>query len=227
MGNSFAILVLAGLAALPLLFSWLIVVLPSKRREASGLILANPLNTAPLALVQPIIPQSLVAMSRQLSSADMTEFIVGMRHLPVEKAAPILARYMRCDDPALQLYAQSLLAQGQERWQSHMTTLRRAPEDDARSSAWLLEVGLILASPALSSAAERRGMLHELAEVARHRLMACEPSPLLLATAVEVFLEAGLTAEARATLNQLNASSPLRLQHEPAVAHAQHLQRLA
>jgi hypothetical protein len=227
MGNAFAILVLVGLAALPVLFSWLIVVLPSKRREASGLIVGNPLKAAPLAIVQPVLPQPLVAMSRQLSSTDMREFIVGMRHLPVERAAPLLTRYMRCDDPALQLYAQSLLAQGQERWQSQMTTLSRAPADDARSSAWLLEAGLVLASPTLSSAAERSGMLRELAALARQRLQACEPSPMLLATAVEVFLEAGLTAEARATLNQLHASSPLRQKLEPPVAHAQHLQRLA
>lgn len=218
---------LTGLAALPVVFSWLIVVLPSKRREASSLRVGNPLLIAPLSNAQPVVPVPLVAMSRQLTASAMTEYVLGMRHQPVELAAPLLVRMMRCEDPALQLFAQSLLAQGQERWQSWMNRLAEAPESDARSAAWLLECGLVLASPALVSPAERAGALNSLAALARQRLQCSQPTPLLLATAAQVFLEAGQAAEARSALHQLPQESPLRLKWESAVAHAMHLQGLA
>jgi hypothetical protein len=50
---------------------------------------------------------------------------------------------------------------------------------------------------------------------------------MLLSAATEVFLEAGLAYEAWVALDQLDTSSPLRLKLEPAVVHAQQLQRLA
>lgn len=218
---------LIGLAALPVGFSWLIVVLPSKRREASSLRVGNPLLAAPLSNAQPVVPVPLVALSRQLSASGMTEFVLGMRHLPVEQAAPLLARVMRCEDPALQLYSQSLLAQGQETWQARMNQLNEAPEDDARSAAWLLECGLVLASPTLVSPAERAGALQALAVVARQRLETCRPTPLLLSMAVRVFLEAGQADQAQAALDLLPKGSAIRLKREAAVTHAQHLQGLA
>jgi len=218
---------LTGLAALPVVFSWLIVVLPSKRREAFSLRVGNPLLIAPLSNAQPVVSVPLVAMSRQLTAGAMTEYVLGMRHQPVELVAPLLARMMRCDDPALQLFAQSLLAQGQERWQTWMNRLAEAPENDARSAAWLLECGLVLASPALVSPAERAGALSSLAVLARQRLQSSQPTPLLLATAAQVFLEAGQAAEARSALHQLPQGSPLRSKWESAVAHALHLQGLA
>lgn len=217
---------LIGLAVLPVTFSWLIVVLPSRRREASRLRVGNPLLIAPLSNAQPVVPVPLVALSRQLSASAMTEFVLGMRHQPVERAAPLLARMMRCEHPALQLFAQSLLAQGQERWQTSMNQLMEAPEDDARTSAWLLECGLVLASPTLVSPAERAGALGALAVTARRRLQTCEPTPLLLATAVQVFLEAGLAGEAQSALERLSPGSALRMNLDRPVAHALHLQGL-
>lgn len=217
---------LTGLAALPVVFSWLIVVLPSKRREASSLRVGNPLLVAPLSNAQPVVSVPLVAMSRQLPASGMTEFVLGMRHHPVEQAAPVLARMMRCEDPALQLFAQSLLAQGQECWQTRINQLMEAPEDDARMSAWLLECGLVLASPTLVSPAERAGALGALAVMARRRLQTCEPTPLLLAMAVRVFLEAGRAEEAQAALERLPPGSALRMNLDRPVAHALHLQGL-
>lgn len=226
MQNLLTIATLIGAAALPVVISWLIVVLPSRRREACGLVVGNPLLAAPLAHVQSLVSVPLVAMSRQLATGDMVEFVLGMRHLPVEKSAPLLVRFMRGEDPALQLYAQSLLAQGREKWQMRANKLAAAPEDDARCSAWLLEAGLTLASPALASAAERVGSLRELAAVARQRLAVCRPTPLLLMSAARVFLEAGLAEEARAALDRLPPESASRQPLEAAVSHALHLQRL-
>jgi hypothetical protein len=127
----------------------------------------------------------------------------------------------------LQLFAQSLLAQGQERWQNRMNQLAQAPRNDARLAAWQLECGLVLASPTLVSPAERASALSGLAGLARQRLQGCAPTPLLLATAAEVFLEAGQAAEARSALHQLPEGSPLRSKWQGAVTHALHLQGLA
>jgi len=221
------VLALAVLALLPVLVSWLVVVVPSRRREATGMLVGNPLHTAPLAEHQMIIAQPLVSLSRQLGSTDMGGYLLGLRHVPVEKSAPLLSRYVRCADPALQLYAQSILAQGREQLQMRLVKLQKAPADDSRSAAWLLETGLTLASPTLAGVAERPGFLQHLASLARDRLQSCAACPSLLANSARVFLEAGHPSDARSLVEQLPAGSPLRLSLEPAVAHALHQQSLA
>ena len=219
--------VLAVLALAPIVVSWLIVLVPSKRREACGLVAGNPMEAAALAPHQPIVKKPLVSLSRELSTADMGGYMLGMRHLPVEQAAPLLARYVRCSDPALQLYAQSILAQGREKLQVQLVKLQRAAEDDAQSAAWMLETGLALASPTLTGAAERPGFLRHLAELAAARLKTTASTPALLAQAVRVYLEAGRPEDAEPLLVRLPQGSPLRAELEPAVAHALHQKQVA
>lgn len=217
---------LALLALIPILVSWIVFVVPSKRREATGLVVGNPLDTAPLAAQQPLVTKPLVSLSRQLGSTEMGGYLLGLRQAPVEKSAPLLARYVRCSDPALQLYAQSILAQGRETLQVRLAKLERESGDDARGAAWMLETGLILASPTLTGAAERPGFLKYLAGLAASRLETCEHTPSLLANAARVFLEAGRAQDAANVLAKLPAAAPLRVELEPAVALALHQQSL-
>ena len=225
--ESLPFITLAVLALLPVLFSWLVVVVPSRRREATGLVVGNPLDDAPLAPVAEIITKPLVALSRHLSHEDMADFVPGMRHLPLEQAAPLLTRYVRCPDPALQLYAQSLLAQGKDRLQHDFNELHDAAQSDARSASWLLELGLRIAAPTLIGPSERSGFLQQLAAQATEALNNCEHTPALLANATRVFLAASRGAEAQHTLSELPEASPIRRELEPAIAHALHQQRLA
>jgi len=215
------------LALLPVMFSWLVVVIPSRRREASGLVVGNPLDNAPLAPAAEIVPRPLIAMSRHLSHADMADFVPGMRHLPLEQVAPLLTRYVRCPDPALQLYAQSLLSQGRDHLHHQFVALHEPAKTDARSASWMLEIGLRLASPTLIGPSERGGFLLTLAAQAADALKTCEHTPGLLANAVRSFLAASRITDARNSLNELPERSPLRLELEPAVAHALHQERLA
>ncbi len=219
--------VLAALAVVPIIVSWLIVLVPSKRREACGIVVGNPLDAAVLAPYQPVVKKPLVSLSRELNTADMGGYLLGMRQLPVEAAAPLLARYVRCADPALQLYAQSILAQGREQLQTQLAKLQRAPEDDAQCAAWMLETGLTLASPTLTGVAERPGFLQHLAELAAARLKTTASTPALLGQAVLVFLEAGRPEDAEPLLVRLPQGSSLRAELEPAVAHALHQKRFA
>lgn len=218
---------LAALALAPVVVSWFIAVVPTKRKQATGLAIGNPLHSAPLAPQQSIVSKPLISMSRQMASRDMGGFLLGLRHLPVEQAAPLLTRYVRCSDPALQLYAQSILAQGREDLQLRLVNLQRGDETDPRIAAWMLETGLTLAAPTLTGAAERPGLIHHLADLASARLKTCAPTPSLLANAADVFLLAGRPKEAAALIDKLPAGSPLRKARERAVAHALQQQRLA
>ncbi len=222
-----SILLLAVLALLPVMFSWFVAVVPSRRREASGLVLGNPLDDAPLAPTVDIVTKPLVALSRHLSHADMADFVPGMRHLPLEEVAPLLTRYVRCPDPALQLYAQSLLSQGRDNLHHQFILLHEPAKTDARSASWMLELGMRLASPTLIGASERGGFLLQLAAQAADALKTCEHTPGLLANAVRSFLAASRVTDARQTLNELPEDSPLRRELEPAVAHALKQQSLA
>lgn len=221
------IVALVGLALLPALFSWLVAVVPSRRREASGLVAGNPLHDAPHASSMAVVSQPLVELSRTLSHQDFGAFVIGMKHLPVEIAAPLLARYVRSADPALQLYAQSILASGRDALQHQFTLLQKADSKDARAAAWMIEIGLALFAPSMMGRAERAGAVHLLAAAALERLQTCEHTPALVANAVRVCLAAGKNEDAKRLLAELPANSRLHRELNPAVAHALHQQRLA
>jgi hypothetical protein len=215
------------LALLPLLVAWVIAIIPSRRVEATGLLMGNPLAEAPLAPLADVVPETLNHLSRALSAKDMEGFILGMRHLPVTATAPILRRYVRCSDPALQLYAQSILQEGRDRLQHTYQVLQHADEHDSRKAAWLLEIGLTLAHPALATQAERVGMLSHLAHFATTRLKTAPHEPMLIAQAARVFLAAGKVPAAQLLLQKLPAQSRLRQELEPSIAYELHLNQAA
>ncbi len=221
------LLTLAILALLPVVGTWLIVLVPSRKRQASGIILGNPLATAPLAPVVPAISKPLIHLSRSMSGSDMEGFILGLRHLPVESSAPLLTRFVKGNDPALQLYAQGILQQGKEDLAAQFHRLQKQPPADMRSAAWVLETGLRLAHPSLCSATERPGFLKHLVSLAAQRLQGADPSPALLLNAAEVFLEADMLDEADAALAVLPGLAPAGHQLTARIAHARHQKSLA
>ena len=188
---AFALLVL-----LPVMASWMIVLVPSRKREATGISLGNTLNTAPLAPAVPIVTHPLIHLSRSLSGTDIEGYILGLRHLPVEDGAPLLSRFVNGNDPALQLYAQGILQQGRDDLAARFHELLALSPEDPRAAAWLLETGLRLAHPSLCGATERPGFVKYLVSLAAHRLQVADPSPALLANAAQIFLEAKLIDEA-------------------------------
>ncbi len=217
-----AVVVLALLAILPALAAWLAVLVPSRRTASSGCSLGSPASTAPLAPVVPIVSHPLVHLTRSLSGADIEGYILGMRHLPVEKCAPLLARCVNGRDPALQLYAQGILQQGRDDLAALFHKLQNHPPDDPRTGSWLLETGLRLAHPSLCGPTERPGFLKHLALLAADRLQAADPSPALLANAARVFLEADLVDEAEAALAAAGLYGHRNEGLAAAVAYAKH-----
>jgi hypothetical protein len=226
MSSALPILSLIALALVPLAVIRLVAIIPLRRIEAGGMTVGNPLHQAPytdaIGVAWP-----LVSLSRRYGNGEMEGLLLGLRHLPIEDTAPLLGRYVRCSDPALQLYAQSILAQGRDQLHSTLVHLERSPPDDARAASWLLETGLRLAHPSLTGAAERPGLLHSLARQATERLATCEHTPSLLANAVRVFLSIGRAGDAHVLVEELPEDSLLRAALAPAVAHELHLQRLA
>lgn len=217
----------AVLAVLPVLASWLIVFLPSRRREATGIIVGNPLNSAPLAPVVPVVAEPLVHLVRSLAGQDVEGFILGLRNQPVELAAPLLTRFVNGQEPALQLYAQGVLQQGRDDLSGQFQKLLLRDPEEPRTAAWLLETGLRLAHPSLCGATERPGFIKYLVTLAAHRLQVCEPSPSLLAHAAEIFTEAGLFDEATAALSLLPNDCSLASQLPPAIRLSSHQKALS
>jgi hypothetical protein len=214
-----AALILA--AALPFFLTWLVALVPRRVKEVSDVIIGNAILEAPLPVEQVVTLKPLLHLSRALTGNDIRGFIVGARHLPVEHTAPIMSRYIRGSDPALQLYAQSVLQSGLGQLQHWQQQLEKAPEQDERATAWLIEVGLALAHHNLCSAADRATLLRQLTQrVARTFLLIRSPGPHLLAAAAELALESGNLLSAQQFLDRLPEDSTLRLQHQPAVTHA-------
>ena len=218
---------LALLAILPLLGTWLIVLVPCRRRESSGLIVGNPLEAVPLAPIATVVSKPLVHLIRSLSGNEIEGFILGLRHLPVEQSAPLLTRFVNGSDPALQLYAQGILQQSREELTAQFHKLQKLPADEPRTATWLLETGLRLAHPSLCGPTERPGFIAHLVAIAAQRLHTSEPSPALLSKAAEVFLHAGLLDEAQAALDVLPKSSLSGKHLAAQLVHARHQQALA
>jgi hypothetical protein len=206
----------------PLVISVLILLVPSRRREEGGVQLGNPLSDAPLAEQSMLVTPPLVQLCRMLNGRELENYVLGLRHLPVESAAPLLQRLIQGVDPALQLYAQGVRQQGLDRLQAAFLELSQSDPNDPRRAAWLLETGLRLAHPALSTPTERELQLARLAHEATARLAAGPTSPALVAAAAEVYLEAGRPGEAAALVPKLEAGSALRARLYARCTHALH-----
>jgi hypothetical protein len=205
---------------LPLLLAVAIVLVPPRRRQVGGIIVGNPLKACPVAPLGEVESHPYTHLCRVLSGRDMEGYILGMRHLPVEKTVPVLARYVTGTDPALQLYAQAVLQQGKDDLQQQFQRLVDIQGRDPRQDAWLLETGLRLASTSLNSASERQSWLDRLTSLARGSLASIQPPlPSLVAAAARVFNEAGLPRDAASLVETLPDGSPLRLRLTQETAH--------
>jgi hypothetical protein len=226
MPDSLSIAVFVLVLLLPIVISIVISVVPSIRKDATDTVLGNPLHNAPLAPKGDPLSQPYVHLTRVLDVPDLSGYILGLRHLPIAKTAPILERHVHGSDPALQLYAQSILQQGQDDLQLRFQQLLEKPATDSRMACWLLETGLTLASPTLNSQAERVTWLERLVSLATDRLSKAPPTPGLIAAASRIFLAAGHPAEASRLAQALPPSSPLATLLQQQSVHALHQQRL-
>jgi hypothetical protein len=120
---------------------------------------------------EPVL-RPLIHLTRVMTGAELRPFIIGLRHMPVGSTAHILRRYQHSSDPELQLYAQSVLQEQQEKLQLEFSRLLQ--HGDAQSPAILascIEAGLALIESPLTPEPERAAILRKLlpkAQAMRH-----------------------------------------------------------
>lgn len=222
-------MLLAALALLPVVLAWCLGFFALKKEAGSPFRSATSFQLQDLTPPEEQVSEPLLRLSRIESAAQLRGMALGLRHAPVEQAAPLLRHFMRSRDPELALYAQSTLQQGVERLQTLMNQLqgRALRDQDPRTAASLLETGLRLAAPALCKDDERAGRLRQLAQLAADQFAAGPTSPRLLSMRAEVFLAAGQLEQAAAVIEQLPADHPWRAPLEQRAQFAQRIQSAA
>ena len=201
---------LALLALAPALVAWLLSLIPSRITDERGIQAGVPPGTAPADDDAPLIGP-LVKHCRTQSARDLRDVAVGLRHLPVEHAAPVLKHLMRNADPELSLYAQSMLQQNRETLQGRLARLSSAAgKSGPRAIATELETALRLASPQLMSEGERGGAMARLLERARAVVAAGSLTPRVACACARIFLEARQPDLGLRVIQSLDPASPQR-----------------
>ena len=201
---------LALLALAPALIAWFLGLIPSRIADERGIQAGVPPGAAPADDDAPLIGP-LVKHCRTQSACDLRDVAVGLRHMPVEHAAPVLKHLMRSADPELSLYAQSMLQQNREALQGRLARLSSdAEKSGPRAVATELETALRLASPQLMSEGERDGAMARLLERARALAAAGALTPRVACACARIFLEARQPEIGLRVIQSLDPASPQR-----------------
>lgn len=178
-------IMLAMLAVIPPAIAWMLGFFGSSAAKEKMRIVTRPLSLDADPEAEPPVTACLLHLSRTQSAAELRDLAVGLRHQPVEQAAPLLRHFMRSPDPELSLYAQSLLQAEAESLRSQFGNLQAsARSGNSRAAATVIESGLRLASAALCAQDERDQRLRELSVLA-DELAAKLPRTPRLAAACE------------------------------------------
>jgi hypothetical protein len=219
---------LAVLALIPLLIAWFLGFLGSRPEPMASFAVGNPLAEHLAHESHDLITDPILHLARTARSDELRTLALGLRHMPVEEAAPLLRHFMGSHDPELSLFSQSTLQQGREKLQALYNQLRtHSQPQDPRIAASLLETGLRLAAPTLMTPDERTSHLKHLGRKAHEHLTSCPPTPRLMAACIQVFLASGDSARADELLQKLPADSSLKRSLTPSVKMAAHCQQIA
>ncbi len=214
------ILALGALALVPLLVVILLGLMPKRKQEQMHWRTGNLLDSSVLPVVRPVVLEPLVSQLRCMHGSEMNGYAVGLRHLPVEASAPVLRYLQRCADPAVELFAQTVLQAAKEELQSVCGRLEeKADHCSERGMASLLETGLRLSHPALTPASEKEGWMARLVAHAEQALTRFpQPSCRLTAAVVNVFLAGHRLDCAAILVARLPQDSPLLQELSQALA---------
>ena len=213
---------LGVLSLVPFLIVLLLGLAPRRQEKKRNWRVGNPLVNAVLPMVRPAFLEPLAAQLRGMHGSEMNGYAVGLRHLRVEEAAPVLRYLQRCADPAVELYSQTVLQAGKDGLQSLCGRLQeKSATCSQRGMAALLEEGLRLAHPALLPASEKVAWMERMvsnAELALGRFPA--PSPRLVAAMVRVFLAGRRIDRASALIQSLPPACPMQQELSQSLAFA-------
>ena len=220
--HSMQLLILSALSLVPLVIVLALGLAPRGQEKMRNWRVGNPLHTAVLPVVRPAFVEPLVSQLRGMHGSEMNGYAVGLRHLPVEAAAPVLRYLQHCADPAVELYAQTVLQGGKDVLQSLCGRLQESSATcSQRGMCALLEVGLRLAHPALLPSSEKASWISRMEANAEQALARfSQPSVRLLAAMARVFMAARRLEHAAALIQRLPANSPVKQELSQAFAFA-------
>ncbi len=195
--------------------------IPRRHIDLGEIRLGNPLlrgDTLRLPSTAELAP--LARLCRTLGDSELRPLIIGMRHLPVAHAFPILRRQLTSNDPELQLHAQCVLQEGQSRLQDRFQSLsKKAAQGSPAMLASFVECGLAMLNSPLTPQSEHLSIVARMNEQLSPVLAELDhPRALYIAAKYSLHLKQPAIAQ---TLHaRLPAGSPL---HEDLAAEIAHV----
>jgi len=216
------LVLLAGLCLLPALFVAILVCLPRTAKPVDKMVSGNPLfDNRMLPVKQDVFLLPLVHAMRAAGSGQLKDLVLGLRHLPIHKTAPVLQSALQRRSPELQTYAQSILQQKQEELQADFVRLKPpagGPVSGAMPANYM-EAGIKLASSPLTQSSEQCRILEMMLPVVESVAASTDDHPRLVAACIQACLRLDKGDWAQSLLQRLPEGSPLMLQHQSLLAH--------
>jgi hypothetical protein len=203
---------LIALAFMPVLLILLLGLLPRKLEDFGEIEIGNPLLLDDDASMnEPPLFEPLIHLTRTMEEPQLRSLMLGCRFLPVEKAAPILKRYLHSSDAELQLYAQGIMQDGQGKLQSRFADMQVLAKPDApASTASFLAAGLRLLDSPLTPESERSAIFAKLRGPAEATLATEVTHPRLAFEAGRYCIRIDNLDDAGRMLTSLPKGSPLQ-----------------
>lgn len=205
----------------PLLLIHLIARIPRPASNLGGMQTGNPLlASADARTSDETFTPSLLLLTRSQEPKDLRPVALGVRFMPVELTAPILKHCARSADTELQLYAQTVMADGQEKLQQSFLQLReRAALNAPTDIASFIKAGLRLLDSPLTPDSEHASLFKNLLPSAEVTLSRNEKHPRLVFEAARLFTRARRMDDAHVLRKRLSPGSPLHEELGGLIAH--------
>lgn len=218
-------LLLSAMAFAPVLLVLLLRKLPRRTLDVGEILLGNPmLLNDDASINEPPVGKPLIYLTRSLEESRLRELMLGLRFLPLEKTAPILKRYLHSGDAELQLYAQSIMQEGQERLQSRFAiTHPLATADSPTNTASFIGAGLRLLDSPLTPDSEYPAIINKVLVPAERVLASSTEHPRLVFETGRFCVRTDRLEDASRMLSRLPKESPLHERLRKLLDHRQNI----
>jgi hypothetical protein len=213
--------ILAALAIAPLVLvivlGWLPWEMPYSGRMLSGNALLEN-NDADASTPSPSAP--LVHLVRSSKLHELRSAALGQRFFPIARTAEFLKRCAGKEDVELQLYAQTVMADGQDKLQSvFLRLLPDALPDAPATSASFISAGMNLLDSPLTPDSERPSIIGKMLPVVDRLPGSGEIHPRLLFEGARLMVLLHRMIDAEKLHQRLPAGSPLYEKLAQVLAH--------
>lgn len=214
-------LMLGAMSFAPVLLVLLLRKLPRRITDNGDIQPGNPmLRDEDAAINEPPVMKPLIYLTRSLEEPRLRELILGLRFLPLEKTAPILLRYLHSGDAELQLYAQSIMQEGQDKLQTRFAT---TPPDSLPNTATFIGSGLRLLDSPLTPDSEHAAIIGKILGPAEKVLASDASHPRLVFETGRFCVRTDRLDDADRMARRLPEGSPLRATLQMLLDHRQNI----